>query len=180
MNNTWKLSILGAVALVASSAVMAVGCTVTTTSGPLDDGGTTGDSSTGSDGGSEASTVDSGTDGPATCSATAVCPIIGSGAAGVTFDTPACGACDKCSATNCCAEATKCFTKVNGMDSECTQLFDCIVKCLEPNDAGVTIDQCKMNCRAAYPNGYTDLVAIDTCQSGDGDAGTGKCVTECK
>ncbi len=176
MNNTWKLSIMGAIALAASSTVMVVGCTVTTTSGPLGDGGldgSTGDGAVTTDGG--------GGEGGTMCSATAMCPIIAS-STGISFDNPQCGDCDKCTAAKCCDEATKCFTKVDGGNSECEDMLGCISDCAKPNDAGITLDQCKTNCRAAYPQGYTDLVAIDSCQSTDTDAGAapGKCQVECQ
>ena len=172
MNNTWKLSILGAVALAASSAVMAIGCTVTTTSGPLDDGGTA-DSST-SDGGGDSATGDSGGDGGGTCTATAACPIIASNG-GVTFDPPnGCGTCDKCSATNCCAVVTNCFATVDGGTSDCESLFNCIIGCAA-TDGG---NQCAAACKGAYdvdggnPT-YDLLTAADNCQAS-------KCNTECQ
>ena len=169
MNNTWKLSIMGAVALAASSAVMAIGCTVTTTSGPLDDGGTA-DSST-SDGGTDSATADSGGDtGTTTCTATTACPIIASNN-GVTFDNPSCGTCDKCSATNCCAQVTKCFTPEDGGTSDCESLFNCLLTCAA-QDAGV--DMCKAACKAAYPQqAFDDLTAADTCQ-------TNSCAMDCQ
>lgn len=163
MNNTWKLSILGAFALAASSAVMAIGCTVTTTSGPLGDGGADGSATT--DGGGDSATIDSGGgEGGGGCTATAACPIIASNG-GVSFDNPQCGTCDKCSATNCCAQVTKCFALVNGMKSDCESLFDCIIACAGDN-------ACKAACKAAYTNDagmnptYDDLVAADDCQQG--------------
>lgn len=170
MNNTWKLSILGAVALAASSAVMALGCTVTTTSGPLGDGGADG-SVTGDGGGGDSATADSGGGG---CTATAMCPIIASNG-GVTFDPPnGCGTCDKCSATNCCAVVTNCFATVDGGTSDCESLFNCIIGCAK-TDGG---SQCAAACKAAYdvdggnPT-YDLLTAADNCQAS-------KCNTECQ
>jgi len=170
MNNTWKLSILGAVAIVASAAVASVGCTVTSTTS-TDDGGTTGDAShSDAGGGNDTGTADTGgNDGGGTCSATQACPIIAS-SNGVTFDTPSCGTCDKCSATKCCAEVTKCFTQVDGGPSECEELFTCILACAQA-DGG---DQCKAACKAAHSQqAFDDLTAADNCQSMN-------CTMECK
>ncbi len=171
MNNTWKLSILGAVALAASSAVMAIGCTVTTTSGPLGDGGADGSVTDGGSG--DSATADSG-DGGVANSCQAQCPIIDKEQFGkiIGFDTDdagnysACGTCDKCSAAKCCAEVTKCFAAVNGAKSDCESLFDCIIGC-GTADGG---DACKAACKAAYDvdggnPAYEALTAADNCQN---------------
>jgi hypothetical protein len=164
MNNSWKLSILGAVALASSVAVMVAGCTVTSTT-TTDDGGTTGDSSTGDGGTTDTGTADAGGDGEGgTCAATAVCPIIGS-STGVTFDN--CGACDTCEAMNCCTAVTNCFANVGGMQSDCSHLFDCLVACVTA-DGG---DTCAQACKAAYTDDagmnptFDLLTAADNCQS---------------
>jgi hypothetical protein len=187
MNNSWKLSILGAVALAASSAVAAVGCTVTSTTGPGDDGGIFEDGST-ADGSAEAST-DGGTGeaaadtgGGNTCQAQ--CAIIDKTQFGLTvgFDTDdagnavTCGSCDKCSAMNCCTEIGNCFNPVDGGESDCQSLFKCVTACSGP-DAGDPA-ACKAACKAAYdvdggnPT-YDLLVAADNCQQT-------KCMTECQ
>src|SRR5258706_15627134 len=108
MNNTWKLSIMGAVALAASSAVMAIGCTVTTVDGTTD-GGTTGDGSTADSGGGSETGAEGGGN-----ACQAKCPIIEKTQFGLTigFDTddagaPAlCGPCDKSSAGKWCSAGT--------------------------------------------------------------------------
>ena len=174
MNNTWKLSVLGGVALIASACVAAAGCTVTTTSGDLDSGtGGGGDSGTTQDAGGDTGTaIDSGRDGGASCAATAACPIIGTN---VTFDNPSCGTCDTCMASQCCAETTACFTKTaDGGQSACEQLFDCVAAC-EAADGGNT---CNQACAAGNPDGVTPAQNLRTCQvdkCGATDAGAAAC-----
>ena len=177
MNNTWKLSVLGGVALIASACVAAAGCTVTSTSGDLDSGIVDSDSGTARDTGSGTDTgtaVDSGggTDSGTTCAATVACPIIGS-SQGVTFDS--CKTCDNCMATNCCSQTTACFTKeADGGQSDCEQLFDCVATC-DAADAG---QSCVDACAQAHPSGTQTALALQGCQQsncGATDAGTAAC-----
>ena len=176
MNNTWKLSVLGGVALVASACVAAAGCTVTTSSGGLDGGDFGNDSGT-SDTGTRADggTVDTGTgtDSGPSCTATAACPIIGS-SKGVTFD--GCKTCDNCMATNCCADTTACFTKeADGGLSDCEQLFDCVQAC----DAADGGQACVGACAQAHQAGLQAAQTLQTCQqdkcSGTPDGGVAEC-----
>ena len=180
MNNTWKLSVLGGVALVASACVAAAGCTVTTSSGDLDGGtfgndtGTTSDTGTHADGGAGTDTG-TGTDSGPSCTATAACPIIGS-SKGVNFDPPGtCGTCDNCMATKCCAETTTCFTRdADGGKSACEELIDCVTTC-DTADAG---NSCKQACAAGNPDGVAPAQNLQTCletECGANDGGTPAC-----
>lgn len=178
MNNTWKLSVLGGVALVASACVAAAGCTVTTSSGGLDGGDFGNDSGT-SDTGTRADggTADTGTDSGPTCAATVACAIIGPSTRGVNFDPPGtCGTCDTCMATKCCGETTACFTKeADGGLSACETIFDCIATC-EAADAGAA---CNQGCADGNPSGAPAQQALTTCLN-DKCSGTDGGVAECQ
>ncbi len=128
-----------------TAAVLAMGAAACTVSVNGDDSGIFDDAGSdagGGDSGDMDATPDTGVDaGP-------VCEAIGTTQppASITFDNG--GTCDTCMSASCCSQVTACFASVDGGDSDCYQLDQCLSNCVAP-DGG--IDQtCVDACNAAH------------------------------
>jgi hypothetical protein len=154
--------------LLAATGLSPVACTVssTVTGGGGDGGSSGGDSATGGGQDSSSSNPDTSTstgDDGGSSEAGLACPAIGSAARFA----PA--ACDTCTRTNCCNEATACFG-----DTNCATLATCLSACNQPGaDAGGDADAtgftpCEQACFGTDDAGTTaatEYQAVSTCQS---------------
>jgi len=76
-------------------------------------------------------------------------------------------ACDTCLAGSCCAEDQAC-----GFDQDCMAFNDCVEECF-PDDGGPLDQECESLCEAQYPNGSSELFALDECLQDS-------CATDCE
>lgn len=75
-------------------------------------------------------------------------------------------ACDTCLGSSCCAEDQTC-----GSDQDCMGFVSCVDNCV-PSDGGPPDQQCYADCQTTYPNGESELNALDSCMQNS-------CTTEC-
>lgn len=70
-------------------------------------------------------------------------------------------ACDTCIASSCCAADQAC-----GDDQDCMGFISCSDACF-PEDGGEPDQECYATCEETYPNGESELEALDECMETD-------------
>ena len=74
--------------------------------------------------------------------------------------------CDSCLGASCCSEDDAC-----GLDQDCMAFDDCLYSCVA-DDGGLDTD-CESTCETTYPNGASELIALDDCMEQS-------CATDCQ